>query len=128
MHLKGNFELKNLPFFIKRLGRYWNYVITGSIGHISKPIVQQLTAAGHHVSVVTSNQDRVKDIEALRAKALVGSVEDAAFVTRSFAHADAVYISSYHCIKPYTALIAGNYIAYNSGIGCQKTIRSKLWQ
>jgi uncharacterized protein YbjT (DUF2867 family) len=69
-----------------------NYVITGSIGHVSKPIVKQLISSGHQVSVVTSNLDRVKDIEALRAKALVGSVEDAAFVTKSFANADAVYL------------------------------------
>lgn len=69
-----------------------NYVITGSIGHISKPIVKQLVSSGHQVSVVTSNQDRVKDIEALRAKALVGSVENAAFVAKSFANADAVYL------------------------------------
>ncbi|MFM8913901.1 MAG: NAD-dependent dehydratase, partial [Flammeovirgaceae bacterium] len=57
-----------------------NYVITGSVGHISKPIVQQLIAAGHHASVITSNADRVKDIESLKATALVGSVEDATFV------------------------------------------------
>lgn len=88
-----------------------NYVITGSIGHISKPIVQQLIAAGHHVSVVTSNQDRVKDIEALRAKALVGSVEDAAFVTRSFAHADAVYL-----MIPPNWTLTGGWLEYQKKV------------
>jgi uncharacterized protein YbjT (DUF2867 family) len=49
-----------------------NYVITGSIGHISKPIVKKLKEAGHHVTVITSNSDRVKEIESLGATAFVG--------------------------------------------------------
>lgn len=69
-----------------------NYVITGSIGHISKPVVAQLVAANHHVTVITSNAERVADIEALGATAKVGSVEDAAFITSVFAGADAVYL------------------------------------
>lgn len=68
------------------------YVITGSLGHISKPVVAKLAAAGHQVTVITSNPDRITDIEALGAAAAVGSVEDAAFVTTSFAGADAVYL------------------------------------
>ncbi|MFZ6013165.1 MAG: NmrA family NAD(P)-binding protein [Bacteroidota bacterium] len=67
------------------------YIITGSIGHISKPIVQQLVKAGKEVSVITSSSDRVKEIEALGAKALVGSVQDVAFVNQAFKGADVVY-------------------------------------
>lgn len=62
-----------------------NYLITGSLGHISKPVVEKLTAAGHNVTVITSNNNRVADIEALGAKAAVGSVDDAAFLTQAFA-------------------------------------------
>jgi uncharacterized protein YbjT (DUF2867 family) len=69
-----------------------NYVITGSLGHISKPIVEKLKSAGHSVSVITSKSDKVKEIEALGAKAFVGSVEDAGFVSKTFAGADAVYL------------------------------------
>ncbi len=69
-----------------------NYVITGSIGHISKPVVTALVKAGHQVSVITSNQDRVEEIAALGAKALVGSVEDRAFIVSAFSGADAVYL------------------------------------
>lgn len=68
------------------------YVITGSLGHISKPVVAKLTATGHSVSVITSNNARVADIEALGAKALVGTVDDAAFIIHAFAGADAVYL------------------------------------
>lgn len=67
------------------------YVITGSLGHISKPVVIALVKAGHDVTVITSNPDRVKDIESLGAKAQTGSVEDTAFLEKAFAGAEAVY-------------------------------------
>lgn len=68
------------------------YVITGSLGHISKPVVKKLVAAGHSVTVVSSHSDRAKDIQALGATAAVGSVEDPAFVHAAFTGADAVYL------------------------------------
>jgi uncharacterized protein YbjT (DUF2867 family) len=68
-----------------------NYVITGSIGHISKPIVAGLVKAGKNVTVITSDADKVKEIEHLGAKGLVGSVQDNAFVKKAFAGAEVVY-------------------------------------
>jgi uncharacterized protein YbjT (DUF2867 family) len=67
------------------------YVITGSIGHISKPVVEGLVKAGKEVNVITSDAARVSAIEALGAKALVGSVSDRDFVKRAFREADVVY-------------------------------------
>jgi uncharacterized protein YbjT (DUF2867 family) len=67
------------------------YVITGSLGHISKPLVQKLVAAGNDVTVITSSQDRVPGIEALGAKSLVGSVTDTTFLRTAFEKADAAY-------------------------------------
>jgi uncharacterized protein YbjT (DUF2867 family) len=67
------------------------YVITGSIGHISKPVVEGLVKAGKEVSVITSDAAKVASIEALGAKALVGSVSDHAFVKRAFQDAEVVY-------------------------------------
>ena len=52
-----------------------NYVITGSLGNISRPIVEGLVKAGKNVKVITHSSDRVKEIEKLGAKALVGSVQ-----------------------------------------------------
>lgn len=66
-------------------------IITGSLGHISKPIVKKLTAAKHDVIVISSNADRKSEIEALGAKAAIGSVSDVAFLTKTFKGADAVY-------------------------------------
>lgn len=67
------------------------YIITGSIGHISKPITQALVNAGHDVTVITSKQENIAAIEALGAKAAVGSVEDVDFLKQAFSGADAVY-------------------------------------
>jgi nucleoside-diphosphate-sugar epimerase len=84
-----------------------NYVITGSLGHISKPIVEKLKSAGHSVTVITSKSDKTKDIEALGAKAAVGSVEDEDFVSKTFAGADAVYL-----MIPPNFSLAGAWIDY----------------
>jgi uncharacterized protein YbjT (DUF2867 family) len=67
------------------------YVITGSVGHISKPIIEGLVKAGKDVTVITSNTDKVNAIESLNAKALVGSLFDQALVTKAFKGADVVY-------------------------------------
>jgi uncharacterized protein YbjT (DUF2867 family) len=67
------------------------YLITGSLGNISKPIVEGLVKAGKQVRVVTSSADRKKDIEALGAEALVGSVTDVAFLKQAFQSAEAAY-------------------------------------
>lgn len=67
------------------------YVITGSLGHISKPIVEGLVKAGHQVTVITSTADRAGEIQQLGATALVGKLEEASFVEKAFQHADVVY-------------------------------------
>ena len=67
------------------------YVITGSLGHISKPIVQALVKAGQEVSVITSSAERSREIQALGATPMIGSVEDVEFLKEAFRGADAVY-------------------------------------
>ncbi len=67
------------------------YVVTGSLGHISKPLVQQLVSAGHSVTVISSNADRAHDITALGATPAIGSVTDVTFLTATFTGADVVY-------------------------------------
>ncbi len=102
-----------------------HYVITGSIGHTGKPIAKGLVQAGHTVTVVTSKPDNKAAIEALGARAAVGSVEDAYFVRQAFAGADAVYLlipskwgvtgwRAYqnHVIDGYIAAIQANDIRF----------------
>lgn len=67
-------------------------VLTGSIGNVNKPLVQQLIAAGHDVTVISSNPQNTDAITQLGAKPAIGSVEDATFIQQSFAGADAVYL------------------------------------
>lgn len=66
-------------------------IISGSLGNISKPLTIELVAAGHQVTVISHNQDRKPEIEALGATAAIGSVTDAEFLTNVFTGADAVY-------------------------------------
>lgn len=66
-------------------------VVTGSLGHISKPLTKELVQKGHAVTVISSNPEKQKDIESLGATAAIGSVEDSGFLTATFTGADAVY-------------------------------------
>lgn len=68
-----------------------NIVITGSLGHISQPLTKQLLQQDHSVTVISSNTDRQAAIEALSAKAAIGSVDNADFLANAFAGADLVY-------------------------------------
>lgn len=88
-------------------------ILTGSLGHIGKPLTETLVQKGHAVTVISSKAEKQKEIEALGATAAIGSIEDAAFLTETFTGADAVY----------TMVMGGNYFdprfdltAYCSGI------------
>ena len=84
-------------------------IVTGSLGHISRPLTETLIQNGHQVTVISSNSDRQADIEALGAKAAIGSVDDADFLTATFTGADAVY-----------AMIPPNYTTPDSTAYYQK--------
>jgi uncharacterized protein YbjT (DUF2867 family) len=66
--------------------------ITGSLGHISKPLTTMLVQQGHIVTVISSNAERQKDIEAIGAKAAIGTMENADFLSAAFKGADVVYV------------------------------------
>lgn len=66
-------------------------IITGSLGHISKPLTKQLVQKGHAITVISSNPEKQKDIEILGANAAIGSLEDVDFLVKTFTGADAVY-------------------------------------
>lgn len=95
-------------------------IVTGSLGYIGRPLTQELVKKGHSVTVISSQTERKKEIEALGAKATIGSVEDVNFLTNTFTSAEAVYCmlaapsNSFTDpnFKPieYSTKIANNYV------------------
>jgi uncharacterized protein YbjT (DUF2867 family) len=89
-----------------------NIVLTGSLGHISKPLAQILIQKGHSVTVISSKEERRKDIEMLGAKAAIGTMEDVDFLTNTVRGANIVYLME--------ALEAGSFfdkhLEYNDAI------------
>lgn len=65
--------------------------ITGSLGHIGRPLTQELVSKGHLVTVISSSPEKEKEIEAIGAIPAIGSLEDVDFIASSFANADVVY-------------------------------------
>lgn len=70
-------------------------IITGSLGNISQPLSVSLIEQKHDITVITSRSSKRHQIEALGAKAAVGDLNDADFLTGIFTGADAVY-----CMTP----------------------------
>ncbi len=67
-------------------------VVTGSLGHISKPLTSLLLQQGHSVVVISSNKERTSEIEKMGVKTAIGSVNDVDFLTVTFNGADVVYL------------------------------------
>ncbi len=71
-------------------------LITGSLGNISKPLAIEMVHRGHEVSVISSQAERQVAIEAIGAKAAIGSMQDVDFLTKTFTGADLVYCMETH--------------------------------
>lgn len=104
--------------------------ITGSLGHIGKPLTQELVKKGHSVMVISSNPEKQKEIEAIGAISAIGSLEDVDFTASSFANADVVY-----CMVPpanyfdhsldllgYYQRLGNNYVQAIKQSGVKKVI------
>lgn len=99
--------------------------VTGSLGNISRILTEKLVANGHTVKVISSKVEKAKEIEKLKAIPLIGSLEDAEFVSHSFKDADVVYtmvppdfsVSDYYAFadkihRNYVQAIEQNKIEY----------------
>lgn len=65
--------------------------ITGSLGHIGHPLTLALIKAGHQVTVITSNEKKKMEIEALGASAAIGRIDNPQFLTETFSGMDAAF-------------------------------------
>jgi len=105
-------------------------IVTGSLGHISQPLTEELLQKGNTVTVISSNVEKQKDIEALGAIAAIGSLEDVGFLTATFSGADAAYCmippANYfdHTIDlpAYTRRLAHNYAAAIEQSGVKRVV------
>lgn len=67
-------------------------IITGSLGNVAKPLVKQLIGEGHDIIVISSNETKKDEIEALGAKAAIGSIADLDFLVKTFEGADTAFL------------------------------------
>ena len=61
------------------------------MGNVSRGLIEKLVAGAHEVKVISTNAEKATEIEKLQAIPLIGSLEDASFVSDSFGDAHAVY-------------------------------------
>ncbi len=66
--------------------------LTAHWGISVKPLTKELIQNGHTVTVISSKAKGKKEIEALGAKAAIGTMEDVGFLTKAFLGADIVYV------------------------------------
>jgi uncharacterized protein YbjT (DUF2867 family) len=68
------------------------YVLTGAAGNITRPLALELLKAGHQVTVVGRHAENLKELSNAGATTAIGSVDDEAFLTKTFTGADALYL------------------------------------
>ncbi len=105
-------------------------VITGSVGHISKPLAKELVQKGHSVTIISSKAERISEIENMGAHAAIGSLNDADFLSSAFKGTDIVYLMEppFNFFDPnpnideYWLTIAKNYVQAIQQSGVTKVI------
>ena len=101
--------------------------VTGSLGNISRTLVEKLVGSGHQVNVISSQPERVAEIGALGAVPLIGSLQDYQFVERSFAGSEAVYLMippdpTSGDLKTYIQTMGGLYAQAIRSTGVQHVV------
>src|ERR1700693_3693831 len=94
--IRLNLRLYSFAPLLYQKRKNMKIVVTGSLGHISKPLTEELVQNGHGVTVVSSKPERQNEIEALGATAAIGTMEDADFLSATFTDADIVYVMETH--------------------------------
>jgi uncharacterized protein YbjT (DUF2867 family) len=95
-------------------------IVTGSLGNIGKPLATELVQKGHQVTVVSRNRETQKDIEALGARAAIGSLENVDFLVKTFSGADVVYAMIPPNFAELDQVAYYRRIANNYAVACQQ--------
>ena len=109
-----------------------NIIVTGSLGNISQPLVTTLVQQGHAVNVISSQPAKQPAIEALGARAAIGSLEDANFLARTFTGAEAVYAMvppnfAAPDLRAYFQRIARHYAQAIEQAGVKRVVQLSSW-
>lgn len=109
-----------------------NLIVTGSLGNISQPLATTLVQQGHTVTVISSQAAKQTAIEALGARAAIGSLEDADFLTHTFTGADAVYAMvppnfATPDLRAYFRRIAHHYAQAIQQAGVGRVVQLSSW-
>jgi uncharacterized protein YbjT (DUF2867 family) len=110
-------------------------IITGSLGHISKPLTQILVGQGHQVTVISSNPEKRMAITEIGARAAIGSVEDQDFLVNVFSGAEAVYtmVPPVSYMEPdldpikHFSKIGSNYVTAIRQSGISRVVNLSSW-
>lgn len=110
-------------------------VVTGSLGHISKPLSQELIEKGHKITVISSDPKKKTVIEDLGAEAAIGSVHDKEFLINIFSGADAVYtmVPPVSYMQPdldpvqHFSNLGHNYVSAILQAGVRKVVNLSSW-
>jgi uncharacterized protein YbjT (DUF2867 family) len=103
-------------------------IVTGTLGNIGKPLTQDLIQKGHQVIGIHHVAEKQPEIEALGARAAIGSIEEVDFLASSFAGADLVYTMvppNYFAepdIREYYRKIGNNYMQAIKQAGVKRAI------
>jgi uncharacterized protein YbjT (DUF2867 family) len=87
------------------------YVITGATGNIGKVIAESLLARTEKVRAIGRSEERLRSLVDKGAEPLVGSLDDAAFLTDAMRNARAVFT-----MIPPNYTVTGNFRAYQGRI------------
>src|SRR5437016_8994179 len=87
------------------------FALTGATGNIGSVLTETLLSRGYQIRAIGRSRERLQPLVDKGAEALVGSLEDAEFLTRAFTGVDAVFAM----IPPN--LTASDFRAYQNEIG-----------
>lgn len=107
-------------------------VVTGALGNVGRPLIEELVKKGHSVTGIIRDPNKQEDLRLLGAKVAVGSVKDPLFLKIVFRGVDAIF-----CMIPpdYTTPdqighykdVADSYATAIIDAGIKKIVHLSSW-